>query len=397
MSNSTYYTQNQNKSGASETPALTALNTFQPRVHCTHYMGTLEQTWDLLYQHVAHYFSSLQASLFFTTSSPPPPPSPYSLENTFPWVLFAGLALFQFLLNWCIKTCLATPIANRCLFGQLQTNAPPQQFKKRTTLLEKFAQANVEAVFYFSYFVMGVAIILQAPWLWPSTLWWKGRDTEGKLIVPLNMAETTFYVAYAARYFAFFINVFLEPKRKDFWEMQIHHVTTVVLVYVSFVSGFVRVGFVVMVLLDFADTFLHVAKQCKYTQDGRTMAGLGQQTMTKLASTCADVWFALFAAAFTITRIGMYGYVTWSCWYEATHYFIVHEQYGVSNTWTFQKAVLHVMLQGEPVFICQVLISVLFVLMCIWEYLLVQAVVKVVSGNPLRDNRSDSEGDLKVE
>jgi hypothetical protein len=49
--------------------------------------------------------------------------------------------------------------------------------------------------------------------------------------------------------------------------------------------------------------------------------------------------------------------------------------------------------RGEPAFFCQVLVSVLFVLMCIWEYLLVQAVWKVLSGTELKDFRSDSENE----
>ena len=336
----------------------------------------------LAMEHVSNYFQFLFSS---TTTSPS---SQYSIDTVWPWLFFSGLVAVQFLFHQLTKTLLAAPLAH-VLFGQLQNNAPRKLYKKRKQNVEKFSCALVEALFYSSYFVMGLRIIIEAPWVWPSHLWWKGQDLEGRLVQPLTMAETTFYVSYAARYLAFFIIVLLEPKRKDFWEMIIHHVTTVVLIYLSFLHGFVRVGFVVMVLLDFADPYLHVAKSFKYIQESRAMAGVG----TKISSTCADLWFALFALSFTVTRIGVYGYVTWSCWVEGSENWRSTGTYGLTQDMALGSATWHLMGRGEPAFFCQVLVSVLFVLMCIWEYLLVQAVWKVLSGTELKDFRSDSENE----
>ena len=341
----------------------------------------------LAQEHVVGYLSSL----FLGVTSLPP--SVYSVTTTWPWLLFLQLAAFQFFFNLSAKKFLFMPVAEY-LFGKLQSNAPNSQFKKRTEKKEKFAQACVEAMFYSWYFVMGVMIIYAAPWVWPSTEWWVAQDNEGHLIQPLNVAETTFYIAYAARYFAFFVCVgFVEPKKKDFAEMQIHHVTTVILIFLSFLSGFVRVGFVVMVLLDFADTFLHIAKACKYIEEGRKMAKI--TTFTENASLCADIWFALFAIAFTVTRLGMYGYVTWSVWVEATENWVQNEKYGLTRDMDYMSAIKHVGFRMEHGFLCQLLILVLFILMCVWEVMLMSAVWKVLSGNELKDNRSDSEAEEK--
>ena len=343
--------------------------------------GSLER------QHVEGFVSSL---LFQQAQ----PPSQFSINSLWPWILFFFLALVQFIFNWIGKKCIFEPFAE-CFFGQLQNNAPAKFFRKRKDKKEKFAQSLVEAVFYSTYFIMGCVIILEAKWVWPSTEWWVAQDKQGKLILPLNIDETTFYVAYAARYFAFFICVFLEPIRKDWWEMQVHHVTTVTLIYLSFISGFVRVGFIVMVLLDFADTFLHVAKAFKYVQECRTLAG--SKSWTSTASLCADIWFALFALAFTITRIGMYGYVTWSVWYEATENWVQHEKYGLVKSMDILTAAQHGAMTLQTGFICQLLITILFILICLWEYYLMNAVWKVLSGAPLKDVRSDSENDITKE
>ena len=47
---------------------------------------------------------------------------------------------------------------------------------------------------------------------------------------------------YVARYFQAAISVLLETKRKDFIEMMIHHTVTVLVIYVSYVYGWNRIG-----------------------------------------------------------------------------------------------------------------------------------------------------------
>lgn len=65
------------------------------------------------------------------------------------------------------------------------------------------------------------------------------------------------------------ITVFLEHKRKDFLEMQIHHLSTVLVVSISYMYGWNRVGVIVMMLLDPADVPLHSAKMFKYVGEER--------------------------------------------------------------------------------------------------------------------------------
>ena len=76
----------------------------------------------------------------------------------------------------------------------------------------------------------------------------------------MTPAVACYYIMYAARYFQGAVSVLLEHKRKDFWEMQLHHLTTCALVALSYSWGWNRVGLVVMLVLDPADVPLHVAK-----------------------------------------------------------------------------------------------------------------------------------------
>ena len=84
-----------------------------------------------------------------------------------------------------------------------------------------------------------------------------------------------------------------EHKRKDFRQMFVHHVVTIVITLVSYQIDFNRVGAVVKLLMDPADVPLHGAKLCKY-------CGL---------EFIADRCFELFALSFFVTRLVMYGYV----------------------------------------------------------------------------------------
>ena len=60
------------------------------------------------------------------------------------------------------------------------------------------------------------------------------------------------------------VNVLLEHKRKDFWEMQLHHVATIIVIWISYAHGWTRVGAVIMLVLDPATFRCTTAKCFKY-------------------------------------------------------------------------------------------------------------------------------------
>merc|ERR1719362_2181978 len=88
------------------------------------------------------------------------------------------------------------------------------------------------------------------------------------------------------------VSILLEPKRKDFAEMFLHHIVSVVVLYISYTYSFCRVGIVIMVILDPADVPLHLAKVCKYI--GETSEG----SCAKRCPWCANRLFEVFAVVF---------------------------------------------------------------------------------------------------
>ena len=331
-----------------------------------------------------------------------------------PWPMFLGLTAAQFVLNWGVRVGAARPLAG-CLFGPVpktQTARLNDRVRrKRAARVDKFAQSAMEAFFYAWYFVMGGALAVGVPWFWPSAQWWEGEMASTGLGAagPMPLDLTCFYVAYAARYLQGLVSVFFEAKRKDFWEMVIHHATTIVLIYLSFVAGMTRVGLVVMVLLDFADPFLHVAKCCKYVSEARRSAARrgeagggggrgggsgGDGSVSpgcELWGTLADVWFAAFALSFTVTRNIMYPYVVWSAWTEGPTAWRARSLAGCTPGMDYKEMRATVIRTGPGW--CMLLLAVLQVLQLIWQYFLMKAIVRVLMGQELKDARSDSESE----
>ena len=52
--------------------------------------------------------------------------------------------------------------------------------------------------------------------------------------------------------------------RKDFWVMSAHHCVTMGLLSLSWLTGYVRIGIVVLVIHNAFDPFLHAAKCTHY-------------------------------------------------------------------------------------------------------------------------------------
>lgn len=59
-------------------------------------------------------------------------------------------------------------------------------------------------------------------------------------------------------YWSLAISQFRDVKRKDFWQMFVHHIATILLMAFSWVCNLIRVGTLVLLVHDCADIFLEV-------------------------------------------------------------------------------------------------------------------------------------------
>eukprot|EP00794_Sanderia_malayensis_P003171 gene3171-3641_t len=93
-------------------------------------------------------------------------------------------------------------------------------------------------------------------WFLSSDHWFIGYIKEQNLDADIRW----YYIIELAFYFSLLSSILVDNKRKDFWEMTIHHFATILLIGTSFVVGHYRIGAVIIVVHDVADFWLENPK-----------------------------------------------------------------------------------------------------------------------------------------
>lgn len=94
-----------------------------------------------------------------------------------------------------------------------------------------------------------------------------------------------------AFYWSLFIGqFFFDIKRKDFWEMFVHHLAAILLLCFSWLAGVFKIGTLVLLVHDCGDIFVEAAKAAKYAN---------------YQTTCS-VLFGTFTVVWVVTRLGVY-------------------------------------------------------------------------------------------
>ena len=50
--------------------------------------------------------------------------------------------------------------------------------KAKKSAIEKYAQSAMEFIFYGSYTLIGLGVVPNQPWIWPSENWWNVYEKE---------------------------------------------------------------------------------------------------------------------------------------------------------------------------------------------------------------------------
>lgn len=142
-----------------------------------------------------------------------------------------------------------------------------------------------------------------------------------------------------------------------------HHVITIVLVYASYALHYTRIGCLLLVLLDFCDILLALAKMFKYLE----------------VPVAPDVTFVVFVISWVLTRHVGYIWILKSLWFDERH--LRSSSLNPSEHDRLDR--LH--------HIFGVLLAVLQVIMLSWLMAILKVAVSVIRGKPAEDTRSDDE------
>ncbi|XP_023699922.1 ceramide synthase 2-like isoform X2 [Paramormyrops kingsleyae] len=233
---------------------------------------------------------------------------------------------------------------------QVETWFRHRRNQDRPSNTKKFCEACWRFAFYLLAFFVGLASLINAPWLWDQRACWHGYPKQS-----IAEAHYWYYAMELAFYWSLLLCVSVDVKRKDFKEQIIHHVTTIFLIGFSYCANYVRIGTLVLMIHDSTDILLESAKMLNY-------AGWKK---------ICDVLFVIFAVLFLVTRLVLFpGKIIHATLVLSMEFFKPFFGYYFFN-------VLLLVLQALHVF---------------WAWLILRMVYKFIFlGKVKRDERSDEE------
>ena len=234
--------------------------------------------------------------------------------------------------------------------------------------ITKYVEALWRFVFYAAFVVIGTyalfvndGVFEPQEWIKETDKFWRGWPNHA-----MSDAIRLYYQVELGSYLHQLM--WTEVSRSDAMEMMLHHMTTILLIGLSYITNYTRVGVTIMLLHDTADVFLESAKVFNYSSKAK-----GHEW----AKVVCDVLFAIFALTFFVTRLILYPlFIIRSVLFEAPNHF------GVDwiGFWVF--AGLLVILQGLHVF---------------WFYLIARMLHKLATTGIEKDERSDDDDDDDME
>ncbi|GJQ10289.1 hypothetical protein GpartN1_g2080.t1 [Galdieria partita] len=256
----------------------------------------------------------------------------------------------------------------------LQNKLLPLWFSKFTPIRRRKICENIfYTVFYIFSFWYGVVVITQERWT---------VDPREAIIrefwtpfpAPMSTLFRSYYLMEAGYYCGALLFLSFDTRRSDFMEFVIHHSSTIFLVFISYLFGYVRIGLYILCIHDASDILLYLAKVLYYVRWN------------------ADIYvFSFFAVVFYLTRLVIYPRVVWSVAVDSLRMVLEKPSF---NHWAahWQFYLLHY-------FLCLVALFVLQLLHCFWFSLILKMVYRSLSASTeaLRQDGGDIRSDDEEE
>ncbi|XP_049806568.1 ceramide synthase 6 isoform X1 [Schistocerca nitens] len=222
----------------------------------------------------------------------------------------------------------------------------------KPSTLVKFCESSWRWLYYTYSFIYGMYCLWDKPWLWDINECW--------YTYPYQKVTTDcwwYYMSSLAFYWSLAVSQFFDIKRKDFWQMFIHHIATISLMSFSWMCNLHRIGTLVLLVHDCADNLLEAAKLAKYANYQKLCDGL----------------FIIFTITWIVSRLGVYPFwVIRSITHDAPVIVALFPAYYIFNS----------------------LLILLLGLHCIWTYFILKIAFKSLQAGQMEgDIRSSSSDD----
>ncbi|KAJ3234679.1 hypothetical protein HDU81_001217 [Chytriomyces hyalinus] len=150
---------------------------------------------------------------------------------------------------------------------------------------KKFTKAAWKCFVYSASALVGFYVLFSDTW------WMEPADWMLDFPNPTTPEMKLYYMIGFGNYM--YQTLSLRTSETDFAAMVLHHASTIAVITASYIFGFTRIGIIILLLHDCSDPFMEYAKCSLYL------------TMQQRA----DLFFAIFAAVFIITRNILFPYV----------------------------------------------------------------------------------------
>ncbi|XP_038213081.1 ceramide synthase 5-like isoform X1 [Zerene cesonia] len=222
----------------------------------------------------------------------------------------------------------------------------------KPSTLTKFCENLWRCTFYLYSFSYGIFILWDKEWLWDIDQCYIGYPHQG-----LTSDVWWYYMISSAFYWSLTISQFWDVRRKDFWQMFVHHIATIALLSFSWVCNLHRIGTLVLLVHDCADIFLEAAKAAKYANYQKF----------------CDAIFTIFTVLWIITRLGIYPfYIIWSTSIRAPMLLPMFAAYYIFNS----------------------LLCLLLCLHMVWTWLILQVAYKAINAGKMEGDIRSSSSDV---
>jgi len=239
----------------------------------------------------------------------------------------------------------------------------PRESRKMHRKVLRFAEQGWSVIYYTLTWCYGLYIHVNLPTKLsdPTDLW---RDYPH---IPLAGPVKFYYLIQAAFYLHQVLILNAEARRKDHFQMMTHHVITIALIGASYYTNFTRVGCLVLVLMDWCDIWLPLAKMLRYID----------------LSTMCDIAFVWFLVSWFVTRHVLFIFVV------------------IRSAWTDPKRLLtfdwaperDFYLTSSARYIFISMLCALEVIQIVWFWTICCVAWRLVRGGNAADDRSDEGSD----
>ncbi|XP_065879982.1 ASC1-like protein [Euphorbia lathyris] len=279
------------------------------------------------------------------------------------YIVLPFFALFFPTVRFFLDRFVFQKVATRLIFGPETLVVDSDE---RTKKIRKFKESAWKCIYFLSAEIIVLTVTCNEPWFTNSIYFWVGPGNQVWPDQKMTLKLKAVYM-YAAGFYTYsiFALIFWETRRSDFGVSMSHHVATVILIVLSYILRFARIGSVVLALHDASDIFLEIGKMSKYS---------GAEAMASFA-------FILFVLSWIILRLIYYPF--WILWSTS---------YGVIQMLDKEK---HKSEGPIYYYVFNTLLYCLLILHIYWWVLIYRMLVKQIQsrGQLSEDVRSDSEGE----